>query len=389
MVDTAPSPDSAGQTPDSSAPDLGGSDSQGPSVSSDCTPALPNSLFCNPLGPMPRTIKETGIFPAAPDLTKHPATMLEYVPDPALWSDGMEKQRFMVLPPGKQIDNTDRQVWQFPTGTVFIKTFFDDSGPGGSSRAIETRFIRAGKTTPYEFYLYRWNPEGTDATLVLEDIAGDPEKETLAPVVINRTINGQPFRVNNGQAFMHSLPSRNACGECHEENGMHAQVFIGFDEIRLNTPSPLAVGKTQLQAFAEAGVFSKPIPTDPAKITDDSNDNGRLLRIKRFVFGNCVHCHSGASQVDLRPDVFEENTIGRETEAQSVIPPMGWLRVIPRDPERSVLFVQVRRQPLPAPAGGGTTNRLRAMPPIGVSQVAADQEAVADIAAWIMSLPPR
>jgi hypothetical protein len=29
------------------------------------------------------------------------------VPDPPLWSDGMEKQRFLVLPAGGKIDNTD------------------------------------------------------------------------------------------------------------------------------------------------------------------------------------------------------------------------------------------------------------------------------------------
>jgi hypothetical protein len=383
--DAQPSVDIAPQT----GRDGGGSDGQTPAVSSDCNPALPSSLFCNPLGKMPRTLKETGLFPAAPDLSKHPASMLEYAPDPALWSDGMEKQRFLLLPAGKKIDNSNREVWSFPTGTIFIKTFFDDTGPGGTRRAIETRLIRAGNNLPYEFFLYEWNQQGTDANLVLEDITGDPAKEKLIPITINRMENGQPFRVNNGQPFMHSLPSRNACGECHEENGMHAQVFIGFDELRLNSKVPATAAKTQLQIFDEAGIFTKPIPTDPATITDNSNDGGRMLRIKRFVFGNCVHCHAGFAQVDLRPNVFEMNTIGKPTEAQSVKPPMGWLRVIPRDPERSVLFVQVRRRPLPAPTAGDTMNRLRAMPPVGVAEVAADQQAVNDIRAWIMSLPPR
>src|SRR5262245_11766295 len=54
------------------------------------------ALFCAPLGPMPESISATGLFPAAPDLSQHPAAMLEYVPDPPLWSDGMEKQRFLI-----------------------------------------------------------------------------------------------------------------------------------------------------------------------------------------------------------------------------------------------------------------------------------------------------
>ena len=81
---------------------------------SDCTPALPGSLFCQPLGMMPTSIKATGLFPAAPDLSRHPAGMLEYVPDPPLWSDGMAKQRFLILPAGTKIDNSDRKRWAFP-----------------------------------------------------------------------------------------------------------------------------------------------------------------------------------------------------------------------------------------------------------------------------------
>jgi len=40
--------------------------------------------------------RSTGLFPCAPDLSQHPANMLEYVPDPPLWSDGMAKQRFVI-----------------------------------------------------------------------------------------------------------------------------------------------------------------------------------------------------------------------------------------------------------------------------------------------------
>jgi hypothetical protein len=110
------------------------------------------------------------------------------------------------------------------------------------------------------------------------------------------------------------------------------------------------------------------------------------LRIKRFVFGNCVHCHNGGGQVDLHPDVFVANTVGKPTEAQSVMPPAGWLRVVPGDPSKSVLYVQMQRTMLPAPTGDGM-NRLRAMPPLGVADVAADQAALEDVSDWITALP--
>jgi hypothetical protein len=353
----------------------------------DCTAALPNSLFCDPYGPMPMSIKATGIFPSAPDFTKHSPSMREYVPDPPLWSDGMEKQRFLLLPPGAKIDNSDRTNWQFPPGTIFIKTFFDDSGAGGKSRAIETRFIRKakqGSVFPYEYYLYQWNADGTDATLVVNNNEGDTETATPVMITIKRTENGQPFMINAGKPFQHDLPARSMCGKCHEEAGMVGQTFIGFDELRLNSKFSSTSAKTQLQEFADAGIFTGPIPANPATITDASNDMGRLLRIKKFVFGNCVHCHNGNSVFDMHPDVLVANTVNKATEAQSVSPPAGWKRIVPKSPGTSVVYVQTQRTMIPPPVGN--LNRLRPMPPVGVADVAADQAALKDLYDWIMSL---
>jgi hypothetical protein len=363
----------------------GGSAGAGGSPSGDCSTALPSSLFCAPLGPMPASILQTGLFPAAPDLTQHPASMLEYVPDPALWSDGMEKQRFVILPPSTKIDTSDRQRWVFPEGTIFVKTFFDDSGPGATPRAIETRLIRAALNGFYEFFVYQWNADGTDAALVVDDIEGNLNAELPVSITINRLVDGQPFTINAGAPFEHVLPSRNACGECHEKNGMVAQTFIGFDELRLNSKLTPDSASTQLQTFADAGLFTLPVPADPATISDASADDGRLLRIKRFVFGNCVTCHNGQGNVDFNPAVFVDNTVGKPTEAQSVMPPEGWLRVVPGDPETSVLYVQMQRTMLPEPEAG--MNRLRPMPPLGVAEVAAEPSSLQDVYDWISALP--
>jgi hypothetical protein len=358
----------------------------------DCAPSAPNSVFCDPFVKMPKSIKALGIFPAAPDLSRHPASMVEYVPDPPLWSDGMEKQRFLILPQGKKIDNKDNKKWVFPNGTLFVKTFFDDTGAGGKQRAIETRIVRSAKADaifPFEFYVYQWAPDGSDANLVVDDqngIGGDINKDLQTPITIKRMVDGYP--VNKGQQFMHTLPSFQACGDCHTENAMVTGTsIIGFDELRLNNNvlNP-ASPKTQLQQFSEAGLFTSPLSSPPPTITDA---DARMLSIKRFIFGNCVHCHNGNSVFDLHPENLIKNTVNKKTEAQSVVPPAGWLRVIPGKPDQSVLFVQVQRIPLPPPVGGDTMNRLRAMPPVGVADSAADLKAVADIKAWILSLPAK
>ena len=375
-----------GGSPDGGPGDVGGSE-MGGSVQIGCTPALPNSLFCKPTGKMPMSLKDTGVFDAILKAEGRPASLLEYVPDPELWSNGLSKQRFMLLPRGGKIDNTSRENWLFPIGTIFIKTFFDDTGPAGAPRPIETRFIRQSDNIniPFEFFVYQWNAGTTDATLVVNDIEGDAEKDVQVPVTIKRTVGGQPFMVNNGMPFMHTVPSRKACGDCHEANGMVHSHFIGFDELRLNSKFPAAAAKTQLQQVADLQLFTKPIPTDPATVVDTRNDQGRMQRIKRFVAGNCVHCHyEGGQQFDLGPKVFEMVTINQDTMSQSVEMPVGWKRVLPGDPTRSVLYVQMRRTMLPAPVNGV---RLRPMPPVGVSDQAAEQRILADVAAWIMSLP--
>jgi hypothetical protein len=83
------------------------------------------------------------------------------------------------------------------------------------------------------------------------------------------------------------------------------------------------------------------------------------------------------------------NTVDKETNAQSVVPPAGWLRVVRGKPENSVVYVQVRRTMLPEPTAEGTMKRLRPMPPVGVADVAPDLEALKDLGDWILSLPPK
>src|SRR6185436_16173933 len=145
---------------------------------------------------------------------------------------------------------------------------------------------------------------------------------STVPITIKHMVNGKLLTLNGGQPCQHTLPSRTVCVECHEENGTTRQTFIGFDEARLNSKLPTAT-KTQLTALGETGMFMKPVTTTPETITDTSNDMGRMLRIKRFVFGNCLHCHNGSKVVDLAPDMFVQNTVNMETMSQSVKPPMG------------------------------------------------------------------
>ena len=365
----------------------GAGGSGGSSQAQDDCAVAPQSLLCDPLQPMPKTLAAAGVFPKAPDFSQRSSRLLGFTPFPALWSDGLEKQRFLLLPSGKQIDNTNPKSWVFPVGTLLFKTFLDDSGAGGAPRPIETRVIRRVGTetdfTEYDYYLYQWNQAGTDADLVVDDRNGDSQASVQVKVTVNRMQDGEPFILNAGQPFDHTLPSRDNCADCHHENGVAFQTFIGFDELRLNHKLTQASVKTQLEEFQAAGVFTQAPPAVPRSIVDaDPN----LRQAKEFVFGNCVHCHNEKGRVfDLAPEVFVANTVNQATSAQSVHPPAGWFRVTPGQPEMSVLFVQARRTPLPEPTTAGD-NRLRPMPPIGVNDLTPDEAGLSAIQNWISSL---
>jgi hypothetical protein len=356
----------------------GGSAGAGGGPSGPCAPA--DALVCKTDAPFPASIKATGIFPALPDLTMRHPSAVYFEPNPPLWSDGMAKERLLILPAGTSVDNATAGKWKFPDNTILVKTFFDDSGPNKARRPIETRFIRhsqdpADPFSQWEFAVYQWNADSTDATLVSFD---DPMKSTPVQIVIDRMEGGKPLQLNGGQPFTHQIPAKQDCQSCHDNNAKTTDAdVIGFDELRLNWKLPGAT-KTQLEDLAEKKVITT-LPAAPATITAA---DPVLQRVEAWVFGNCVHCHNGAEgMLDMHPAVFVANTVNMASQGAGIMPPSDqWKRIVPKMPELSILYVQARRTPLPM----GQGVQMRAMPPIGVEQ--ADAPAIADIATWINSL---
>jgi hypothetical protein len=322
------------------------------------------SLICNPTMRMPKSIKDTGIYPAIPDLSKHAGRLIAYSPEPALWSDGLSKERFLLLPEGTKIDNTDPKRWILPIGTVFVKSFFADD-----HKIIETRFVRRNDEDPalgfpFEYYTYKWNAAGTDAEMEgwTDGAAFQPRDAMWPPDPVAVTLQGKPH--------MHPIPGRDDCGACHEENrgtDLKGMGFIGFDEIRLNHALPGAQ-QTQLQALAAQGLFLKPPGTQ-----EITGANELETRVKRFIFGNCVHCHNDPAgndgPMDLHPDVLIEQVRNVAIMGHIEAPP-GFKRVIPGKPLMSVVYVQAAKMAAMVNKQYSTPTKqymLRDMPPVGVT----------------------
>jgi hypothetical protein len=364
-----PTPDSgvvamvdAGAPPDSGPPaNDGGSTGDG------AAPAV--SLFVDPLATPPMDLKDVGLFTAFPDITKVDPRAFPFVPRYPLYSNGLDKLRFAVIPEGKKIDTTVRDSWEFPVGTLMFKTFtFKDPARAGADKPVETRLIRRVSDTgpveqQWEFRVWEWNEEGTAATL------------RDGRMRIPRQVNV------GGQTFTHSIPSKQDCWKCHIAN---KAPVIGFDELRLN--HTVAGNPQSLLQQVVAKQWLTRSPTAPfLEVTGGRNPLER--QVLEYATANCVHCHNGVTEprepgqryadLDLTPAALVRETVGQMTMSTGTAP---GVRVVPGDPARSILLQALRAVDDPT-----VSSEVKPMPLVGVDR--SDRAAIDLIQRWIMALP--
>lgn len=275
------------------------------------------------------TISEMGIFKNG--FQDPHSKAVKYEPVWPLWSNGLTKDRWIVLPDGETI-STDSD-WEFPVGTLMFKSFSDDNGP------VETR-VMWRTADEWEWSTYVWNDDKTDA----EKTEG--RRSVDVDVVVD------------GNSFTHNVPNELDCKKCHEpdSNGV-----MGFE--------PLQLG----EAVETISLFDE-TPTVETISADDSETEAIL----GYFVGNCTSCHNGVgdhdqSSFDLSPAIALENIINMETESSASV---DGIRVIPGDAENSVLFAAV--------SGETEDPELKLMPPLGVE--VRDEDAIARLRSWIEGL---
>jgi hypothetical protein len=295
----------------------------------------PNIVPIAPDEPFPEKLSEVGIYPHDLDLGRPTTRAFPYEPRSPLWSDGLFKDRLLVLPEGKTV-NTKREPWRFPPGTLLVKTFSDLDGP------IETRILRKTEQD-FEYEVYRWNAKKTEARLLDGRLNIDVEAHTDAGTVA------------------HTIPSRLTCRQCHESNDTQV---LGFNAMQL----------WDTDAGGKLGSVSSPEP----KLSDPLPDGNTTTRaVLDYFVGNCVHCHNGgvglSTSFDLRPSVAIDNVIDQPTGSNATAP---GIRVVPGSPEQSILFQAV--------SGENAEPDVKDMPPEGVD--VRDSDAVELLRRWIERL---
>ena len=317
-------------------------------------------------GILPHHLTETGLYGA--DGTALAPGVRQFLPQYPLWSDGLTKRRWVLLPRGTTIDATSDVAWDFPVGTKFWKEF------SLNGRRVETRLLWKSSSALWQMASYFWNDDGTDAV--------------LAPT------EGIPGFVEIAPGKRHSIPSRTDCTACH---GTTRSGPLGFNLLQLSTDrdpnaihgDPLGPGMLTLANLVDEGVLAPAashLIANPPRIR---TANAATRSVLGYLVGNCVMCHNGGADgtplgpsVSIREllddgDAAARTLLDRSSawqvpgaaDGQSVVVHAG-------APDLSALFVRMRSR---SPSSQ--------MPPLGT--VMRDQQALDAIARWITQMADR
>lgn len=318
----------------------------------------------NPTGqPLPATLQETGVFANLETLEPN-AGVAPYSVNTPFWSDHALKRRWFSVPELNDTIGFDATgAWSFPNGSVWIKHFDLEltNGVSASRKRLETRLLIKNEQGVHGL-TYIWNGSTDNAVLAPE--AGQDETFTIYDE------NGDVIR---NQTWHY--PSRTECLNCHTASGGHV---LGFNSAQMNREMTQGdVSVNQLEALAQAGYFSAPIPNpDSLPRSASSGDSSTLeQRLKSYLAANCSQCHQpggagrGGWDGRLSTPLLESGLVnGRLIETQG----NESNRVLkPGSLEGSILLQRV------STLGSGR------MPPLASSEL--DQAAISLLSEWIMA----
>lgn len=321
----------------------------------------------SPGPPFPTRLSETGIFASLDEPAPAPG-LIPYTVNSPLWSDGAHKERWLGVPGDGQIEFRDTLAWQFPEGTVLVKTFSLDkvAGDPTTRQRVETRLLTLQRGH-WQGYSYAWNEEQTDAELV-------------ASGGLDRTLEIEDPGVPGGlRRQTWHYPSRAECMVCHTRA---ASYVLGVTTPQMNRAAQDQPGENQISRLGALGLFKNQPALQPETyaVLADPADATRTLeeRARSYLHSNCSHCHvedgGGNARMQLGHATRREEMglIGVKAQHALLGIPDALL-VAPGSPERSLLYQRIVK------TGPGR------MPPLASSVV--DQQAAALFRDWILQLP--
>lgn len=309
---------------------------------------------------------------------------LSYTLATELFTDYAHKYRFMFIPQQQKVSYQERSAFDFPVGSVLVKTFVlpESNLTNSANDMVETRLL-IRREFGWVGLPYVWNDTKTEAYLVL---AGMTIEKQL-------TVNGV------GKIFDYQIPSVADCKTCH---------LVSTDEVNITSPiglkarhlnHPMTLLKTgqevgvinQLLNWKDLGILEK-LPEDLADVARLPlwADEARSLqdRAKGYLDINCSHCHTPGGK-GAESGMFLEYWRPPESFIHGICKRPGGFNggdkglvydIVPGDAEQSLIPY---RMSLLASEGDAKGQ----MPPLArhLNHV----EAIALVRAWIDSMPAR
>jgi hypothetical protein len=290
-----------------------------------------------------------------------------YKPAIEFWSDGAVKSRFLYIPPGTTIDDSNFDEWKWPDGTTAWKEFKVEG------KRVETRIFKKVNGV-FTSTTYIWTDDESDAVR--------SEKGKKVPVA------GKPA---------YEVPSTGYCLECHQGK---LDQLLGLEAVNLGIPG--ATGVT-LATLAAKNLLSPPPPATALAIPDDPTiAAGKAPVALGWLHTNCGTCHNDIGAASITGVKFQIKatelsgagaitdarqlavyTTGVCKQASRVNPDAGvaWTLIAGQNPAESLVSVLSGSR---APEGTNPTVQTQ-MPPIVTHVV--DTVGHQGLDDWINALP--
>lgn len=314
---------------------------------------------------IPSKLSEFGLF-KEPLASMIPIEgVFEYEVNSPLFSDYSHKKRFIYLPEGKHMTYHEKEVFEFPDGSIIFKFFYYPYKESGADtqRILETRVL-IKKDGYWEAFPYVWNENQTEAFLMLTGH--------------DLWISGLDHTGREAQ-WHYSIPGMLECKSCHE---LHQTLTpIGPNARQLNRYSEL-YSQNQLVFWHQQGLLAGFNDLILAKRLADWQNKDEPLdsRARSYLESNCGHCHrpeGPARNTGLNLMSWESNlaALGVRKTPIAAGKGSGGLKydIVPGRPDQSILIYRIQ-----------STEPGVMMPEIGRTLV--HQEGVALISEWIRSM---
>jgi uncharacterized repeat protein (TIGR03806 family) len=269
-----------------------------------CSRQKPDAALLDPAWQPPQKLSVYQLFEGDGSTQTPAAGVLPYDINTPLFSDHAAKFRFVRMPEGTSATYKDSGVFDFPTGTVLVKTFafpHDARDSSKGRRLIETRLL-IHRPEGWIGLPYVWDDHQTEATL---QVAGGTRDVEWCDA------EGKPQKLN------YIIPNVNQCLGCHENERVMRP--IGPNARNLNRDLNYANGtQNQLVRWQKVGYLNgAPMPEAAPRlaVANDPATGTIPQRARAWLEMNCAHCHNPAgpartSGLDLRYEQDNPTKIG-------------------------------------------------------------------------------